>query len=306
MSHITLEIVGRALLGTDLDGTNAELRRNLVIALQYIDYRVNNPVSLPKAFPTKRNRRFKGALGELDNFVFGLIGKRRREGDDSGDLLSILMFARDENTVEGMSDRQVRDEVMTMLLAGHETTTMALTWTWYLLSLHPEIEHRLHEELDSVLGGRPPGFDELSQLPCVRMIVDEALRLYPPAWGVERQSIDEDEIGGFPIPRGVQLFVSSYATHRHPDFWESPALFNPERFLPERSRERPKFAYYPFGGGPRKCIGSNFALMEIQLILATSAQRYRLAVIPEHPVEVQPVITLRPRYGIMMTLNERV
>ena len=267
---------------------------------------MNNPVSLPQAFPTKRNRRFKRALRELDTFVFGLIGKRRREGDDSGDLLSMLLFARDDNTGEAMSGRQVRDEVMTMLLAGHETSAMALTWAWYLLSIHPEIEHRLHEELDSVLGGRIPGFDDLSQLPHVRMIVDETLRLYPPAWGVERQSIDEDEIGGFRIPKGVQLFVSSYATHRHPDFWESPDLFDPERFLPERSKERPRFAYYPFGGGPRKCIGSNFALMEMQLILATLAQRYRLAVVPEHPVEVQPVITLRPRHGIMMTLNERV
>jgi cytochrome P450 len=305
MTRVTLQIVGQALLSTDLTGEQDALRRDLLIALEHIDYRMNNPFSLPEQVPTKRNRHFTRALRELDRFVFTLITQRRRQGDDTGDLLSMLLLARDEDTGDGMDDQQVRDEVMTMLLAGHETSAMALTWCWYLLAQHPEVEQQLHAELGAVLAGRAPGFDDLARLRYTRMVIEETLRLYPPAWGIARQSIEEDEIGGYRIPKGVQLVVSSYVTHRHPDFWERPDVFDPERFTPERSIDRPKFAYYPFGGGPRGCIGQNFALMEMQLILATLAQRYRLRLVPEHPVEVQPVVTLRPRHGIMMRLHER-
>jgi cytochrome P450 len=222
-----------------------------------------------------------------------------------GDLLATLLLARDEETGETMSDRQVRDEVMTILLAGHETSGVALAWTWYLLSQHLEVERRLHAELDAVLGGRTPSFDDLPQLRYTRMVIEETLRLYPPAWGIARQSIAQDEIGDYHIPKGVQLMVTQYVTHRHPDFWERPEVFEPERFRPECVAKRPKFAYYPFGGGPRGCIGNQFALMEMQLILATLAQRYQLSLVPGHRVEVQPLITLRPRYGIRMMLRER-
>ncbi len=304
MSRITLEIVGRALLGGGLGGRYPTLRRDLLIALEYIDFRMNRPFSPPIFVPTARNRQFTAALRALDDFVYGLIERRRSDGGGD-DLLSMLVSVRDADKGEGMSDRQVRDEVMTMLLAGHETSAMALSWAWYLLSQHPNVEQRLHAELDTVLGGRAPGFDDLARMPYGRMVVEETLRLYPPAWGVERRAAADDEIGGFRIRKGAQVFVSTYVTHRHPDFWPAPERFDPERFQPELAVTRPKFAYLPFGGGQRQCIGNNFALMEIQLILATLAQRYRLKVVPDHPVAVQPVITLRPRHGILMTLLAR-
>jgi cytochrome P450 len=305
MTRLTLQIVGRVLLSTDLSQRNDQLRRNLLIALEHIDYRMSKPFSFPEVIPTRRNRRFIRALSQLDAFVFGLIRERRAAQSDMGDLLAMLLLAHDEETGETMSDRQVRDEVMTILLAGHETSGVALAWTWYLLSQHLEVERRLHAELDAVLGGRTPSFDDLPQLRYTRMVIEETLRLYPPAWGIARQSIAQDEIGGYHIPKGVQLMVSQYVTHRHPDFWERPEAFEPERFRPECTAKRPKFAYYPFGGGPRVCIGNQFALMEMQLILATLAQRYQLSLVPGHRVEVQPLIILRPRYGMRMMLRER-
>jgi cytochrome P450 len=218
----------------------------------------------------------------------------------------MLVLACDDETGEMMSERQVRDELMTMLLAGHETSGIALTWAWYLLSQHPEVERRLHTELDTVLGERTPSYDDLAQLRYTRMVIEETLRLYPPAWGIARQCIAPDEIRGYEIPNGAQLMVSQYVTHRHPDFWERPEAFEPERFRPECAAERPKFAYYPFGGGPRLCIGNQFALMEMQVILATLAQRYQLSLVPGHPIEVHPLITLGPRLLPVVPKNSNI
>jgi cytochrome P450 len=204
-----------------------------------------------------------------------------------------------------MSDRQLRDEVMTLFLAGHETTANALTWTWYLLSTHPEIERRLEMELAAGLGGRTPTLADLSQLTYIGMVIQEAMRLYPPAWIIGRNALEADQIGGYDIPAGSTVVLSPYVTHRHPDFWVNPEGFDPERFTPERSRGRPYFAYFPFGGGPRLCLGNNFALLEARLALATVAQRYRLELVPGHPVEPEPLVTLRPRHGLLMTLRPR-
>ena len=217
----------------------------------------------------------------------------------------MLLSARDEETGEAMTDEQLRVEVTTFLLAGQETTSLALTWTWYLLSQHAGAQRRLEEEIDAVLNGRPPEGADLANLPYTRMVIDEALRLYPPAWGFSRQALGDDELGGFHLPRGWLAFVVPYVLHRLPAFWQDPDVFDPDRFIPERSADRPKFVYIPFGAGPRQCIGNHFALIEAQLIVATLAQRYRLQLVPRHRVEPWPLITLRPRFGMPMIIERR-
>jgi cytochrome P450 len=235
--------------------------------------------------------------------VHDIITHRRNQYTDTGDLLSMLLLARDEEMGQGMDDQQVRDEVITLLIAGHETVSTALTWTWDLLSQYPHVERQLHTELDNVLGGHLPKVEHLAKLSYTRMVLEEALRLYPPAWIFGRKAIADDEIGGYSIPANSIIVLSPYITHRHPAFWGNPEVFDPERFIPKRSTDRPHFAYFPFGGGPRMCIGNNFALMEMQLILATVAQRYKLRLVPGHPVEPEACLSLRPRYGLPMTLH---
>lgn len=305
MMRLTLRIVGQALFSADVSGEADTVGRALTVALEHVNYRMMHFFALPERVPTPRNLRFRRAMQQLDPVALGLIERRRRSGEDAGDLLSMLLMARDEETGESMSDAQLRDEVMTILLAGHETTAVALSWTWYLLARNPEAEHKLHAELDRVLAGRTPGVEDLPNLPYTRMVVDETMRLYPPAWGMGRQAKEDDEIRGYRIPAGVPVALSQYVTHRHPDFWERPDAFDPERFTPERSAGRPQFAYFPFAGGPRQCIGNNFALMEAQLVLATIAQRYRLRLVPGQRIVPEPMITLRPRGPIRMTLEER-
>ena len=268
-----------------------------------MDY-IYHPVP-PLGFPTPRNRRIQHYIRTLDEVVQVIITEHRRLGAEKDDLLSMLLAARDEETGEGMSDRQVRDEVMTLLLAGHETTSNALSWAWYLLSQNHDAESCLHAELEQVLGGRTPTVEDLPRLPYTRMVLEETLRLYPPAVGFNRKAMADDEVGGYFVSAGTLIWLSPYITHRHPDFWENPEVFDPERFSPERSAGRLHFAHFPFGGGPRLCIGNNFAMMEAQLVLATIAQRYCLRMVPGHQVEPQALLTLRPRDGLQMTLLER-
>lgn len=305
MMRLTLKVVSVALFSTDISGDADRLGHAVRDTFEHVSYRMNHALSLPESVPTRRNRRFKEAKRLLDEMVFGLINERRRTEEDNGDLLSMLLAARDEDTGERMSDEQLRDEVMTLILAGHETTGAALTWTWYLLSQNAEARSKLHAELDQVLSGRAPGLDDLDRLPYTRMVFAESMRLYPPAWGLPREAIADDTLGGYHIPAGSLVNLSQWVTHRHPDFWEKPEQFDPERFTPERSEGRPRFAYFPFGGGARQCIGNNFALMEAQLALATLAQRLTLDLVPGHPVELDPTFTLRPRHGMLMTINER-
>ena len=217
----------------------------------------------------------------------------------------MLMSARDEETGEAMTDEQLRVEVTTFLLAGQETTSLALTWTWYLLSQHADAQRRLEEEIDTALNGRPPEFTDLVNLPYTRMVIDEAMRLYPPAWGFSRQALADDRLGGFRLPRGWLAFVIPFVLHRLPGYWQDPDAFNPDRFSPEQSADRPKFVYLPFGAGPRQCIGNQFALIEAHLVVATLAQRYRLRLVPGHRVEPWPLITLRPRFGMPMVIERR-
>jgi len=272
-------------------------------ACEVINDRLSSFLDPPLLLPTPANLRIRRALRVLDGRVADIVEERRR-GGPKPDLLSKLLDARDESGA-GMSPRQIRDEVITLFFAGHETTAVALTWTWYLLSQHPDVEAQLHAELDAVLGGQPPTSALLPRLEYTRRVLDEAMRLYPPVWTFPRQAVDEDELGGYPIPKGSLMFPCQYLTHRHPDFWEDPERFDPDRFLPERAHGRPLHAYVPFGAGPRACLGNHFALAEASLVLATVAQRYSLRLLPGHPVKPISVITLQPAHGLRMTLTAR-
>jgi cytochrome P450 len=304
MMRFTRTVVLRALLGGDL-GRFADTIDDAWIT---INEHVGNSfwsLGIAERFQRAKARRFEAARRVLRDAVDYVITERRRNPSDSADLLSMLLAARDEDTGEGMTDEQVRVEVTTFLLAGQETTSLALTWTWYLLSQHPAARQRLEDEIDTVLDGRPPEYADLANLPYTRMVVDEALRLYPPAWGFSRQALADDTLGGFPLPRGWLAFVIPYVLHRLPAYWKDPETFDPDRFSPERSADRPKFVYVPFGAGPRQCIGNQFALIEAQLSIATLAQRYRLQLAPGHRVEPWPLITLRPRFGMSMFIERR-
>jgi cytochrome P450 len=304
MMQVALEIVGKTLFGLDLRHEAAELTEGVLEMLEYVVYRASTPVAPPLSLPTGRNRRYKGAMAKLEGVVYRTIAQRRAESTDRGDVLSILLAARDENGAP-MSDTQIRDEMTTLIVAGHETIASALTWAWYLLSLNPLVRQRLEQELDEQLGGRPPTVVDLSALTYTRAVFDEVLRLYPPAWLITRRALEADTIGDQTIPANAIIIMSPYVMHRHGDYWANPAGFDPGRFAPEVAAERPRFAYIPFGGGPRLCIGDNFALMEGPLILATVAQRYRLNLDPSRPVKMEAQVTLRPHDGLLMTAEAR-
>ena len=304
MLRLTLRIVGQTLFNIDLSDETQIVGQAVTMVNKLLSDYIYAPFP-PLNVPTSRNRHLQISFRALDQIVQDIITHRRNQYTGTDDLLSMLLVARDEETGQGMDDQQVRDEVITLLIAGHETVSTALVWTWYLLSQYPEVEHRLHSELDRVLGSDQPAVGDLAELPYTRKVIEEALRLYPPAWIFGRKAIADDEIGGYTIPANGIIVLSPYVTHRHPAFWEHPEVFDPERFTPERSAIRPHFAYFPFGGGPRMCIGNNFALMEMQLILATIAQRYTLRLVSGHPVEPEAFLSLRPRYNLPMTLHRR-
>jgi cytochrome P450 len=255
--------------------------------------------------PTPTNLRFRKGIRRLDEIVYGLIRERRESGEDTGDLLSMLLRFQDDEGAR-MSDEQLRDEVITVLLAGHETTALALCWTWYLLSLDPEVEAKLLEELWEVLGDRAPTVEDLPRLSYAEMVIKESMRLYPPAWGVSREAIGECEIGGYRVPAGTQLLVVLWAMHRNPGYFQDPEAFDPVRWEGGLARRVPRYAYLPFAAGPRVCIGNAFAMTEAVLLLATIAKGFRLELVPgQRRVVPQPSTTLRPRDGIRMRLRSR-
>ena len=299
MMRLTLRIVGETLLAYDPSDAADEVGAALHYLLSIANLRSSRVLDVPRAIPTPQNRKFRRALATLDRVVLRMIAERRKHPGDRGDLLSMLMESRDAETGEEMDDRQLRDETMTIFLAGHETTANALTFTWLLLSRYPAAFRELRAELAQVLGGRHPTVDDLPRLTLTRRVLQEAMRLYPPAWIIGRSVNGPDEIEGFSIPPRSILFVSPYVVHRHPRLWEDPEGFDPQRFEKEPARG----AYFPFGGGPRMCIGNNFATMEAELVLATLARRVRPELVPGHPVVLEPSITLRPKYGMRMTIR---
>jgi cytochrome P450 len=304
MMRLTRTVVLRTLLGADLGPFSDTIDDAWRILNEQIGESFWS-LGLTDWWPSARKRRFHAARAVLRGAVEHVIADRRRNGSDSPDLLSMLMTTRDEETGETMTDEQLRVEVTTFLLAGQETTSLALTWTWGLLSQHAAARRRLEDEIDAALDGRPPEYGDLVNLPYTRMVIDEAMRLYPPAWGFSREALGDDRVGGFRLPRGWLVFVVPYVLHRLPGFWSNPDAFDPDRFTPERIAERPKFVYLPFGAGPRQCIGNQFALVEAHLVLATLAQRYRLHLVPGHTVDPWPLFTLRARFGMPMIIERR-
>lgn len=303
MMQLTFRIVGLTLFSMEL-GSHDEVGPAITVALDHANAQVEHLYMIPTWVPTPANFRFRKALRKLDALVMQIISKRRA-GEDKPDLLSMLMAATDETGTERMTDRQLRDEVLTLALAGHETTANALSWTWYLLSKHPDVERRLFQEVQEVLGDRPPRLEDFKALEYTNRVVQESMRLYPPAWMFERQAIADDEIGDYRIPKGTIIGICPWSVHRHPELWPNPEGFDPDRFLPERSENRPRYAYIPFGGGPRVCIGNHFAMMEAVLLVAGIAQRFRLDLDPSHHIGLDPGITLRPRHGMYMYARPR-
>ncbi len=304
MSHLTLKVLARAIFSTDLGEEANVIAGAVTVGVEYLSRRLTAPFLLPESIPLPLTRRYLKGRAALDAIVYRLIEERRREQDGRDDLLAKLLKARDE-LGESMSDRQLRDEVVTLVLAGHETVSTGLSWMCYILSRHPDIAQRVHAEVDEVLGDRTPTAEDIPQLQYTTMVIKEALRLYPPVWIVARTPLEDDEVGGYHIPAGTIVYLSPYVTHRHPDFWENPEGVDPERFTKERSQGRHRFAWFPFSGGPRGCVGFLFANQEMQLVLAMMAQRFRLNIVPGHPIALRPEISLRPRYGMLMTLTPR-
>ncbi|MDY7225314.1 cytochrome P450 [Hyalangium rubrum] len=294
MMALTLRIVGEALFGTDVRAEVEAVSAAFNVLSEQTVERFRSLRLLPPVLPTAYDRAFRQAGATLRDVVGRVIAERRKHLEDRGDLLSMFMLARDEETGEQMDDAHLQAEVLTMMLAGHETTATALAWTWVLLEQNPEPERKLHEELDAVLGGRLPTADDVPRLVYTRRVLDESLRLYPPVYVLSRKVVEDDTVYGYQIRGGASLDMSPYVTQRLPEFWPEPERFEPDRFTPEQIAARPRYAYFPFLGGPRQCIGSNFALMEGTLILATLAQRYRPRMVAGYTPRPEPLITLRP------------
>ena len=287
MARLTLSVVVKSLFGADLPRGAEELGDTMLAILGAADHRVNAVVTLPSWVPTRRTLREKRAIAKLDSILQTLIQTRRAAGSTRHDLLSTLLAAADRDSGARMSGQQLRDEMMTLFLAGHDTTASALTWTWYLLSRHPDVEAKLLDELRGTLAGRAPSVTDLPKLPYTEMVVREAIRLYPPAPGVAREPIEDIDIGGFEVPKGSLVMANSYAMHHDARFFNDPERFDPERFAPGWEERIPRYAYLPFGAGPRVCIGNAFAMMEARLVLATIAQRYKLTL--QSPGAIAPV-----------------
>lgn len=303
MMQLSLFILGKTLFNTDLSERSNAIRSAFDAINEFVMAYYHLPFP-PLSIPTPRNSRYKGVLRDLDGAIYELIHHRLESAESDADFLGMLL-ARDEESGERMSDQQLRDEIVTFLFAGSETSALGLSWTWYLLSRHDQVEAKLHEELDRVLGGRVPTLEDFLQLVYTRMVIDEVLRLYPPSWFLMRRATQDDEMGGYAIQRDSFILWSAYLLHRHPAFWAEPEQFRPERFHPDQADKRQRYAYIPFGGGPRFCMGNNFALMEMTLAIATIAQRYRLKLAQEGAVEPDPLIVLHPRNGVPVYLQSR-
>lgn len=306
MIQLTLSVAGRALFSIDLAEHATDVGRAVREAFAIVNAKMfAYPLLLPLWVPTAEHKQFKHSKEIMDSVFTKIISERRKDTDEHNDLLGMLMSARDEETGTGMTDDELKDEVVTLLIAGHDTVAAALSWTWILLAQNPHVRSQLHDELKASLDGRSPSLSDLEHLPYVRMIFDESLRLYPPAWGQPRQAIDEDLIDGYLLPKNAIVSLSQWVTHRHAELWDKPDVFDPERFTPDKIKARPKFAYFPFGGGSRVCIGQNFALMEAQLAIATIGQRYQIDLVEGQSIVPDPTFTLIPKGIVSATLRRR-
>jgi cytochrome P450 len=313
MMKLTLAIIVKTMFSIDVKEDSLQGIHNIghaiEVGMKYVARKSSSFIDIPEKIPNKSKLEFHESKRLLDVTIFSIIKDRRQSSanETNEDLLSMLLAAKDSDDGTGMSDEQVRDEVMTIFLAGHETTANTLSWTWYLLSLHPEVEQKFSAELDAVLGGNPPTVDDLKNLPYLNNLIWESMRLYPAVWAVNREVVETVEIGGHTFKPGETLMMSQYVMHRNSQFFENPLKFDPGRFDGNLLKQIPQYAYFPFGGGPRICIGNHFALMEAALLLATIGQRYKLRLIENHPpVEPEPLITLRPKGGLRMIISKRM
>jgi cytochrome P450 len=301
MMRMTLTVIIKSMFSADIDDKIQSLSHAFNVSSKFMLWRSQQLWAPPLSIPIPRNLEYNRALRVLNDTIYPLIAEARNYPKD--DLLSMLLEMRDEKTGQGMSDRQARDEVVTIFFAGHETTAAAMTWAFYLLSEHPDVEQRVREELKTVLNGRTPTFADLQKLSYTQQVINEVLRLYPAAYLFAREAVTQDVIDGYPIPPKTLIFITPFITHRDPKCWPDPETFDPDRFAPEQVASRPRHHYYPFGEGPHVCIGNNFALMEMQLILAAALQRFRLRLVPGHPIAFKPEATLRPKYGMKMIVE---
>jgi len=301
MMNLALRIVGKTLFGADVTHDAREVGETLDMLLK-IASNFGRTVLLPLWVPTPQNLRAKAGVRRIEKIIYRIIAERRKSGQDTGDLLSTLLQVRDEDGTR-MNDRQLRDETITLFLAGHETTASTLSWTWWLLAQNPAVEKRFHEELHCVLGGRAPTMDDLPKLTYLGLVLTESLRLYPPAWGMARLAEEEHEILGYPVRPGYGVAMAQWVVHRDARWFDAPLEFRPERWENGLAKRLPRFAYFPFGGGPRQCIGNTFALMEASVVLATIGQKFRLSVLPGQEVRPMASITMRPRNGIRVRLE---
>jgi cytochrome P450 len=304
MMKLTLNIVAKTLFDADVASDADHVGVLLTRILEASNDRINSAIPIPDWVPTRKTRQMHRDIAELDVILQRFIDERRKSGDDKGDLLSMLLQARDDDG-SGMDDKQLHDELMTIFLAGHETTAMNLTWTWYLLMEHPEIMMRLTEEVDRVLGDRPATLADLANLKYTEMVIKESMRLYPPAPSVGREPIADTQIGGYPVEKGALLTLSIWGLHRNPKVFPNPEMFDPERFSPENEKSIPRYGYLPFGAGPRVCIGNSFALMEARLILATMVQHADMSLVPGQKIIPKQLVTVRPANGIEVKIKLR-
>lgn len=305
MMRLALKIASTTLMGTDISNDADAIGRAYRLAFEYVSLKMNARLMFqPLWLPTHRNREFRRAKRLLDRVVLELIAARRG-GEAKNDVLDRLLAARDEETGQSMSDEQIKDEAITLLTAGHETIGASLAWALYLLSIHPEIQEAFCEQARRQLGNRVPTVEDLPQIPLATAVFEETMRLYPPAWGMPRETIEADVINGYPVPAKATLITSQFIIHRHPDFWSEPDKFDPDRFLPGQAAERHRYAYFPFGGGPRICIGNHMAMLEGPMVLAALASRFRFTLVDGQRIEADPTFTLRPKYGVQVVLRKR-
>jgi len=303
MMDLTLRVVVRSLFNVEAEQTAAISAALNSLMRNATGIRMLVPPA-GRYLPTPTMIEVRRAVRHLEQTVYAIIERRRRDQRDTGDLLSMLIQVRDEDGTR-MTDKQLRDEVLTFLLAGHETTALALSWTWHLLAQHADIECQLHQELDRVLGDRAPTFSDLAALPYTDAVIKESMRLYPPAWSLARTVMSDIDLAGYTVPKGANIVMSQWIMHRDPRYFSEPEKFMPERWLGDKLRKLPRFAYFPFGGGPRQCIGAAFAQMEAAILVASIARRFGLRSVPGHPVIPVPSFTLRPKHGIRMTVERR-
>lgn len=305
MTRLTLDVLFRTLVNVRLDDQTDSLFDSLMFILRETERRVWNLTQISEHIPTRTNRKYQRCVRDLESLVERIIDDRRRDVTKHQDLLALLFDAYTDSTTGEVNSTLLRDEIMTSVIAGHETTASALTWTFFLLSKNPAAERLVRHEAQHAYNGTTPGFEDLEKIPYTKMVIQESLRLFPPAWTMSRTALDDDWLGPYRIPKGSNLMLSPYVVHRNPNYWENPEGFDPERFRPEVAADRHPYAYFPFGGGPRGCIGERFGLLEAQLVLAMVAPIYRLELVPGVTIEPEAMITLRPKNGAQVTLRRQ-